>query len=59
VLQLPSPADVTLLLTPEDVEVYAKAISELQATLKLAAGNYLRQSPDLVKTYNKSSMASW
>jgi hypothetical protein len=42
-----------LLVTQEDAAVYAKAVSGLEAVLKVAAGNYLRQNPDLVKTYNK------
>jgi hypothetical protein len=53
VLRLPRVADVTLLVTPEDSAVYAKAIANLEATLKVAAGNYLRETPNLVKTYNK------
>ena len=53
VLQVPNLDDVGLLVTPEDAAVYAKAVPSLEVVLKVAASNYLRQNPDLVKTYNK------
>jgi hypothetical protein len=53
VLELPSIIDVESRITPDDVSAYAKAATELEAVLKVAASNYLRESPNLVKTYNK------